>query len=92
MKETSLDYLDCDDFAVFTTAEKRWINRISKLATEYPEEVKIVDSPEDNHGYLVAHVPKKWFKINPPRRTEYSEEQRMAIAERLRASCNVGNS
>ena len=82
MKETVVGYIDADDYASFTSAEKKWINKILKLKAEHPDKVDIKAYPEDNQGYIYAHLPKKWLKISPPR--QMSEEQRAVMAERLK--------
>lgn len=88
MAETAFDYLTEDKHATFTSSETKWINKIKKLANEYPDEVKIMYEPDDNQGYLVAHVPKSWIKVSPPRKCNYTDEQRAAMAERLAAARN----
>ncbi len=91
-KETCFDYLDVDDHAVFTTSERKWVNKILKLKESNPDNVVITTYPEDNNGYIVAHVPKNWFKLSPPRQVNYTDEQRQQIATRLRSSRDVKNS
>ena len=83
MKETVVGYVDEDNYASFTSAEKKWINKILKLKAERPEQVDIKAYPEDNQGYIYAHLPKKWLKVSPPR--QVSEEQKAAAAERFKA-------
>ena len=83
-KETAISYLNIDDYAIFHSSEQKWINKILKLRESHPDEVKIVYLPEDNNGMLLAHVPKSWFKVSPPRQVNYTEEQRAAAAERMR--------
>ena len=83
--ETACDYLSCDKYATFCSSETKWINKILKLAEEYPDQVEIQVLPEDNQGMILAHVPKNWFKLNPTRKRNMTEEQRQAIAERLAA-------
>lgn len=89
MKETVVGYVDEDSYASFTSAEKKWINKIIKLKAEHPEQVDIKAYPEDNQGYIYAHLPKKWLKVSPPR--QISEEQKAAAAERLKAMRNNKN-
>lgn len=84
-KETTVEYLDVDDFATFCSSEKRWINKINKLHEKYPDEVQIIYTPEDNCGVIYAHIPKAWMKISPPAKRNFTEEQRVAMAERMRA-------
>lgn len=81
--ENMIEFLDNDKEATVTLHDMRLKNRVMKLAEEYPDEVTIKAMPEKNHGYLVAHVPKKWVKINPPVKIELSEEQRQERRERM---------
>lgn len=81
--ETACDYLTCDDHATFCSSETKWINKILKLREQYPNEIKIQELPEDNQGMLLAHIPKSWFKISPPRKREMTDEQREEAAKRL---------
>lgn len=85
-KETCVDYLNVDDYATFTSSETKWINKIIKLQQANPSDVKIEYYPEDNHGVLIAHIPKSWLKISPPRQVNYTEEQKAAAAERMAAA------
>lgn len=82
-KETCCDYLDVNDYAEFTSCERKWVNKILKLKESNPDDVEITTYPENNGGYIVAHVPKSWFKLSPPRKVNYTEEQRAAAAERM---------
>lgn len=86
MKETCFSYTVEDDYAVFSSSETKWINKILKLQQEYPNDVKVIYHPDDNHGMLYAHIPKKYLKISPPRQMNYTDEQKAAMAERLAAA------
>lgn len=77
IKETSLNYVDVDSVASFTTYERRWINKIKKWKEEYPDKVNIIAENED--GTICVHIPKQWFKISPPKKV--SEEQRKRMSE-----------
>ena len=81
--ETACDYLSCDKHATFCSSELKWINKILKLAEEYPDQVEIQVMPENNQGMILAHIPKRWFKIAPPRKSNMTDEQREAMAKRL---------
>lgn len=83
IKETCFDYLDVDKHAVFSSAERKWINKILKLKESCPNDVNITTYPENNNGYIVAQIPKSWFKLSPPRTREMTDEQREAAAKRL---------
>ena len=82
-KETCVDYLDVDDHATFCSAERKWVNKILKFKEAYPNEVKITAHPDGNDGIIVANIPKSWLKISPPRQVNFTEEQRLAAAERM---------
>lgn len=64
--------------------ERKIISRIRKLKQEYPDEVDIIKEPQDNDGCIYATVPARWLRISPPRKVVTTEEQRMAMRERLR--------
>lgn len=83
IKETCVDYLDVDNHAVFSSAERKWINKILKLKESHPNDVAVRHHPDQNDGIIVADIPKSWLKISPPRNVTYTDEQRAAIAERM---------
>lgn len=85
-KETCINYLNIDDHATFCSSEKKWINKIQRLHDQRPDEVEIIAAPENNDGVILAHIPKSWVKVSPPRQTNYTDEQRAAMAERLAAA------
>lgn len=84
-KETCIEYLDIDKHATFCSSETKWINKIRKLHEQHPNDVVIVEEPENNDGMILAHIPKSWFKIKPPAARNMTEEQRAAAAERMRS-------
>lgn len=90
--ETAMGYLTEDEGrAWFSSDEKKWKNRIMKLAEEYPEQVKITVYPEDNDGCINAWIPAKWIRVKPPVKRNLTEEQRMAMSERLKKAREAGN-
>lgn len=91
-KETCFEYLDVDDNATVGSSERRWINKIIRLHEQHPGVVKIVRMPEDNDGYILAHVPKSWVKLSPPKQVNLTDEQKAVRAERLRKSRSQSNS
>ena len=50
-----------------------------RLQADYPEEVTVVQKD----GYVDATVPRSWIKIQPKRKSNMTEEQKRANAERL---------
>lgn len=90
--ETAMGYLTEDEGrAWFSSDEKKWKKRIMKLAEEYPEQVKITVYPEDNDGCINAWIPAKWIRVKPPVKRNLTEEQRMAMSERLKKAREAGN-
>lgn len=90
--ETAMGYLTEDEGrAWFSSDERKWRNRIMKLAEEYPEQVKITVYPEDNDGCINAWIPAKWIRVKPPVKRNLTEEQRMAMSERLKKAREAGN-
>ena len=81
-KENAIEFFTGQTKATVSFCSPKYINRLNKLKEKYPEEVEILAVNED--GSVYAHVPTKWIKINPPKQMEYTEEQRIEIAERLR--------
>ena len=82
MTELSINYLSEDNRATISTDERKWVNRIYKLAEEYPGEVEIKTVFKD--GFVTAQFPKSWIKVKPPAKRNLTEEQREAYAERMR--------
>ena len=82
-KETCVEYLDADPHATFFSAERKWVNKILKLKEAYPDEVDIREYPENNNGNILAHIPKSWLKISPPKKRTMTDEQRAEAALRL---------
>ena len=85
-KETCIEYLDIDKHATFCSSERKWINKIYKLKEKYPNDVHIEVSEEENDGMIIARVPKTWMKLSPPKQVNFTDEQRAAMAERMRAA------
>lgn len=79
--ENAIEFLDGQKTAAVTLHDRRLRNRILKLAEQHPDEVSVICRPEENNGFLFAHIPLKWLRIQPPK--QMSEEQREKAKERL---------
>lgn len=79
--ENAIEFLDGQKTAAVTLHDRRLRNRILKLAEQHPDEVAVICRPEENNGFLFAHIPVKWLRIQPPK--QMSEEQREKAKERL---------
>lgn len=82
--ETSCSYTD--ETMWVSTDEKWLINRIRRLAEKNPGQVTVIKEPEENDGCLYCKLPAKWLQIRPPQKRELTDEQRAAMAARLRNS------
>lgn len=83
-KETCVEFYGDASYLSWYSSETKYINKMRKLLKEHPNEVKVIS--DDDYGMMV-HVPKKWFKApNVPKRVNMTEEQKLAISERLRAA------
>ena len=80
--ETCCEYTDKTLFV--SSDHQKWINKIRKLAEQYPDDVTIKNRPEENDGCICATMPSEWLRISPPRKVEMTEEQKAELAERLR--------
>ena len=83
--ENAIEWLDGQKTATVTIHSEKLRNRVMRLAEEYPDKIKVIAEPKKNGGFLYARVPRSWVKINPPpKRSEMTEEQKQALAERGR--------
>lgn len=80
--ETCFNYCD-PKVAFFSSNERRWINKIHKLAEERPEEVTILKEPEENDGCIYCRLPSSWLKVQPKKTRVLSEEQQKELTDRL---------
>ena len=89
--ETAYNQTADSKTAELSTDERKWVNKLLRLAEQHPDQVRIIEHPDDNYGVLLAELPKSWFKISPPRSRTMSEEQKAAAAERLRNARHINN-
>lgn len=80
--ETCIEYCE-PGWAWMSTDERRWINKLRKLAHDRPEECIILKQPEENGGFIYAKFPQKWVRVNPPKVVNLTDEQKAARAEAL---------
>lgn len=78
--ETIINVDPVENIAYYYSTIPSTIKKMYKLLEEHPDEVKL--HRDDKYG-LEIKVPIKWVKVTPPRR--YSEEQKAAMRERVRA-------
>ena len=78
--ENVIEFITGEKTATLTIHQGKYKTRIKKLAEERPDEVKILSENKD--GSILAHIPTKWIKINPPRKL--SEEYKEELAQRVK--------
>ena len=90
MNETAINRLQGEDYCSIFTAERKFINRLKKLAQDYPNDVEIQYINDD--GSIGARVPYDWFRfVKPKAKRTYTPEQLEAMKERMkRARENKG--
>lgn len=79
--ETCFNYTD-PQTAFFSSDERKWINKIHRIALERPDEVRIIREPETNDGCIYVSLPASWLKIAPKR--ILSEEEREEFSRRAK--------
>lgn len=78
-RENSIEWYNGNEIMTVTLSQKKFINKILKLAELYPDEVK-VDIINDD-GTILAHIPLRYLRFTRPR--ELSEEEKEIARERL---------
>lgn len=82
--ENAIEWLRGDGRITVTLSDRRLINTVLRLAKKDPDRIEILARPEDNGGYLYAHLPLSYLRIQmPPRVPAVTEEQREAGRQRL---------
>lgn len=79
-RETSIEYLSCNDHATLYSSEAKWMRKIKQLQSDYPNDVQIMNETSES---MVVHIPKSWLKVTPPRKMTLTDEQRAAAADRM---------
>lgn len=80
-RENCLEWLNGQDVITCTISQKKFRNKLLKMAELYPDDVKI-EAMNDGVTILVK-IPLKYLSIRKPR--ELSEEEKRKAAERLKA-------
>ena len=64
-----------------TSAERRYIQALAKLAEQHPEEVELVAQNKD--GSVMYHIPASYVHIYAPRKVNMTDEQKAAFVKRV---------
>lgn len=78
--ETCFNYCS-REAGYFSSNEQKWITKILRLKSQFPELVTILKMPEENDGTIYAKIPVSFLRIQGP--AKISDAVRKANAERL---------
>ena len=81
IQETVFETAQGKNTWTLSSTQKKWRNKFRKLAEMYPDEVEVVG--DDEIGVCIR-VPNGWVKLSPKKKMNYTEEQKVALAERMR--------
>lgn len=81
-QETIINFNEEEKEASVYTFNRALQRKLSRLAEEHPDECRRAKTwqPGESVEYI---VPKKWIKVSPPKKVNYTDEQKAALAERL---------
>lgn len=71
-RENAIEFLTGEETATVSFAQTKYINRIKRLAKDFPEDVKL---KENNDGSICANIPLKWVRISRPRTLTDAERE-----------------
>ena len=81
MNENVIEWLDDEDTISVTFHQKRFVNKIKRLAN-IDENVTILAENPDNS--IFAHLPISYLKLSPKRKDNISVERKAELAERMK--------
>lgn len=73
------------NIAYFSTDYKKLINRIHRLAEQYPADIDIIKDDKDNDGVLYCRMPADLWLFGFKHKQKLPEERRKAASERMKA-------
>lgn len=90
-RETTIQSMADEKTFIIYSSESKWIRKIKKLSKNHPKEVIIkridYDGQDKTKEYsITAEISKRYLKINPLRKNNLTDEQKIQLAERLKKS------
>ena len=81
LRENSIEWLNGQDTVTVSFSQKKYINKVKKLAEKHPESVVIL--AENDDGSIFAHLPIKAVKLSIITRKdeELSDEEREELED-----------
>lgn len=80
-KENVIEWLLGEKMVTMTLSQRKHIAKVKKMSESHPEDVKILKENAD--GTIFAKMPLSYLKLSAPRASNMTDEQRVAVAERL---------
>lgn len=80
LRDNNVEWVCGDNVITASFYSKKYINRLTKLASKYPDEVQV---KENEDGSILCHFPLRYLKITRPAEREVTEEQKQAAAKRF---------
>lgn len=80
LKENAIEWITGEKRATLTISQNRMITKIKKLASKFPDEIKIVAENED--GTILVYIPVSAIKLSIVKK-ELTEEEKDVLRERL---------
>jgi len=77
--DNCIEWYTGDETVTITFSQKKWKNKLLKLAEKHPEDVKILLTNKD--GSILAKLPVKYVKLTAPR--FFSEDQKKQARLRM---------
>lgn len=92
-RETIINFNAAEDTAEVYTADPVYIRKLDKLCEQFPDTYKFMEelSSMRRRESKTYSMPKRLVKFRSPVTREISEEQREALAERLRKAREARN-
>lgn len=81
MHENVIEWFDEDDHIAVTLHQKRFVNRVKKLAIK-DKRVQIL--AENKDGSIFAHLPKEMLKLGIKTKQNLSVEKKAELSERMK--------
>lgn len=87
-RENAIEFLTGEETATVSFTQTKYINRIKKLAKDFPEDIKL---KENKDGSICADIPLKWVRISRPRTLTDAEREWLATELKERRRNGTGN-
>ena len=82
MYENVIEWLDGDDTIAVTLHQKKFVNKILRLAENPTNNVTIL--AQNNDGSIFAHLPISMLKLSPKRRSNIDEVRKSELRESMK--------